>query len=128
MTATVIITSFGELHGSAPRARRPIEVDLSRALRNPHRDPQMRYLTGMDRAVRDHVMSTPGARGYVDDTVERVTRRLAESSGPVEVHVWCRGGRHRSVSIAEETAARLRASGVQATVEHRDIDKPVVQK
>ncbi|WP_372496897.1 RapZ C-terminal domain-containing protein [Streptomyces shenzhenensis] len=34
------------------------------------------------------------------------------------------GGRHRSVAIAEEIAAYLRAGGVE--VEHRHIDRPVL--
>lgn len=131
--ARVLITSFGELHGPAPYAHHPIKVDLASALRNPHHDPKMRHLTGMDQLVRDHVMNTPGAWEYVKDTVERVTLRLKKqkaqgASELVEVHVWCRGGLHRSVSIAEEAAAGLRAVGVQTKIIHRDIDKPVVQK
>ncbi|MGI8313446.1 RapZ C-terminal domain-containing protein [Saccharopolyspora hattusasensis] len=46
----------------APAPDADITLDARRHLRNPHRDPAMRYLTGLDARVRDHVLATPGAR------------------------------------------------------------------
>jgi RNase adapter protein RapZ len=37
--------------------------------------------------------------------------------------VGCTGGKHRSVVIARELAGRLTASGVRATVVHRDLGR-----
>ena len=37
--------------------------------------------------------------------------------------VGCTGGKHRSVAMAEELAARLAATGVDAAVVHRDLGR-----
>ena len=50
------------------------------------------------------------------------------SPGPVTIAVGCTGGRHRSVVIADETARRLRRTGVPAAVTHRDISRPVITR
>lgn len=126
----VIITSYGVLHG-APPAGDMLTVDLSRALRNPHHDPAMKFKTGLDDDVREHVLATPGADEIIDRTVDRIeaARTYGAMHGELtEVGVYCKGGRHRSVAIAEAVAMELRARGIRTEVEHRDIDKPVVQK
>lgn len=107
-----------------------LTVDLSRALRNPHSDPSMRYRTGLDREVRQHVLTTPGARQVIDRTVDRILAAMTyhDALGEVtDVLIYCKGGRHRSVAIAEAVAVELRTMGVNVEVEHRHIDRPVVQ-
>ena len=125
-----VITSYGVLHGLAPEGD-VLTLDLRRALRNPHHDPAMRHLTGLDPAVRDHVLATPGAERLINGAVFRVIAQLEGYAQPrnlrADLHVYCQGGRHRSVAAAEEIARRLRALGVHVEVEHRDIAKPVVQ-
>jgi RNase adapter protein RapZ len=126
----VVITTYGVLHGQAP-AGDALTVDLRTALRNPHRDPAMRYKTGLDPEVREHVLATPGADRIIAHTVERVLAVLHAWADPhnlrSDLHVYCKGGRHRSVAIAEAVADRLRTFGVGVEVEHRDILKPVVR-
>jgi RNase adapter protein RapZ len=125
----VVITTYGVLHGEAPEGD-AVTVDLRRALRNPHQDPAMRYKTGLDPEVRDHVLSTPGADRIIADTVLRILAVLygwAEPQLRSDAHIFCKGGRHRSVAIAEAVATRLRSLGIGVEVEHRDINKPVVQ-
>jgi UPF0042 nucleotide-binding protein len=46
-----------------------------------------------------------------------------ESKRYLTLAVGCTGGKHRSVSMAEELANRLRATGVQTTVTHRDLGR-----
>lgn len=132
MTRHATITTYGVLHGTAPASTPTAAVilDLTTALRNPHHDPAMRYLTGLDDAVRDHVLTTPGAEQIITDTAERITTALAntEPGTPVHAQVYCQGGRHRSVAVAEQLGARLRGAGITVHVHHRDVDKPVVQK
>ncbi|GLU46308.1 RapZ C-terminal domain-containing protein [Nocardiopsis ansamitocini] len=125
----VLITSFGALHQDPPSGD-AITVDLTKALHNPHTDPKMRTLTGLDHAVRRHMETTPGSRAVVERTVDRVLAAMAYHDGHgelTEVHVYCQGGRHRSVWVAEETAAHLRALGIGVEVEHRHIFRGVVQ-
>jgi UPF0042 nucleotide-binding protein len=39
------------------------------------------------------------------------------------VAIGCTGGKHRSVAMAEEVAARLRGAGVDARPDHRDLGR-----
>jgi UPF0042 nucleotide-binding protein len=41
----------------------------------------------------------------------------------VTVAIGCTGGKHRSTSMAEELAIRLRDKGFPSTVLHRDLGK-----
>jgi RNase adaptor protein for sRNA GlmZ degradation len=123
-----IVTSFGYRHGAPPPAT--IVIDVRELLRNPHADPALRHLTGLDPEVRDHVVTTAGASELADDTAALVLRLLPLAGDPafqrVDVALGCAGGRHRSVALAEEIAARLEVAGRGVLVEHRDIDKAVL--
>ncbi|MFI6793700.1 hypothetical protein ACIBG4_40850 [Nonomuraea sp. NPDC050383] len=120
----VTISSFGYGHAPAPTAH--ITLDLRHNLRNPHHDPALRYLTGLNEQVRQHVLDTPGARTLIDHTAA-LTCGLLVAGLPVSIATGCVGGRHRSVAVAEEIAAELREAGAHVHVEHRDIAKPVLQ-
>ena len=39
------------------------------------------------------------------------------------IAIGCTGGKHRSVAMSEEVAARLRALGVDARADHRDLGR-----
>lgn len=126
----VLITSYGMLHGEASQPLQPVapvKLDLTDALRNPHDDPDMRYRTGFDEDVYGHVMSTPGAVDYRVRAVGEVLARIDAGATLVEVHSYCRGGRHRSVALAEAIRAELAAQGIDATHDARDVGKPVIQ-
>jgi UPF0042 nucleotide-binding protein len=125
----VAITSFGYGHGPASQA--DLTIDARRHLRNPHADPAIRYLTGLDPAVRYHVLTTPGARSVVRIAVTFATNLLVDTAAQqfrlVTIAVGCVGGRHRSVAMAEAVTAGLRAHSIAVEVEHRDIHRPVIQ-
>lgn len=125
-----VITTYGSGHGEAPEATAPfIGVDLRTALRNPADDRNMINMTGLDAKVRDHVLSTPGAQEIITDTVGRILAAYTWSGAQnrrQDVMIFCRGGRHRSVAIAEAVAARLRSLGHNVEIEHRDIGKPLL--
>jgi UPF0042 nucleotide-binding protein len=126
---TVEITTYGVLHNDPPRGD-ALSVDLTAALRNPHRDPALRQLTGLDDCVREHVLSTPGAQALIERTVRRLAAVMhagVEPGQPLRLHVYCQGGRHRSVAIAEAVAAELRGWDLTVTVTHRHLTHPVIQ-
>ncbi|WP_157255032.1 RapZ C-terminal domain-containing protein [Nonomuraea typhae] len=126
-TAPVQIISFGYLHDAAPVA--DITIDARRSLRNPHHNPAMVDLTGLDDVVRQHVLDTPGAPGIIARTAN-LARGLIEDLQPgrqVTVATGCAGGRHRAVALAEAIAQTLREHGLAVDVDHRDVAKPVVQ-
>jgi len=129
--AEIEITSYGVLHHDPP-AGDALTVDLTSALRNPHHDPALRYLTGLDAPVREHVLTTPGARALIERTVRRTRALAADAERHGEplllLHIYCQGGRHRSVAVAEAVAQRLLDTGYCATVTHRHIARPVLQR
>ena len=125
--ATVEIASFGFLHADAPEA--DIVIDLRRAFRDPHVNPQMRQLTGHDRLVQRAVLNTPGIRQLLTATTRQVQAYTAgPSAGRIVIGSGCAGGRHRSVVVADQLARRLRRRGHTVTVTHRDLHKPVVNR
>ncbi|SEU46720.1 RapZ C-terminal domain-containing protein [Nonomuraea wenchangensis] len=122
------VISFGFGHEPPPRA--DLVIDVRELLRNPHHDPALREMTGLDEPVRRHVLDTPGALGllhHVAATASALAADLAPQNRTVTVAWGCSGGRHRAAALAEETADLLWASGVNIVhVEHRDVDKPLL--
>jgi UPF0042 nucleotide-binding protein len=118
------IVSFGYKHGL------PLDVDLvfdCRFLPNPHWVDELRPQTGLDSAVRRYVMR----QGETGEFLERLDHLLElllpayvqEGKSYLTLAFGCTGGRHRSVTIAQEVAKLLRARGFDASVTHRDIEK-----
>jgi RNase adaptor protein for sRNA GlmZ degradation len=123
----VTVTSFGYGHSNPPEA--DLTVDARRLLRNPHHDPAMRYLTGLDAPVRDHVLATPGARNLIANIAAAAAALLADTGArQVTLAVGCVGGRHRSVVLAASIADALRGAGLSIRLEHRDVHRPVIQR
>jgi UPF0042 nucleotide-binding protein len=120
----VSIVSFGYKHGI------PLDVDLlfdCRFLPNPHWVDALRPLSGTDEPVRDFVLGQPEATAFLDE-LERLFRLLLpafvrEGKAYLSIGVGCTGGRHRSVVIASELAARLEPLGFSSRVHHRDVDR-----
>lgn len=119
---SILVQSFAFPHGL------PRDADLVfdlRFLRNPHYDLALRPLTGLDRAVAEHVEADPDfpafwARltGFLDPLLPRY---VAEGKKYLTVALGCTGGRHRSVLAAERLAAHFRRSGWQADATHREL-------
>ena len=116
------IVSFGYKYGL------PVDADLvadCRFLPNPHWVPKLRALTGLDADVRDYVLDQPGAEDFLGAYMRVLEISLPgferEGKRYVTLAVGCTGGKHRSVAIAEQIAARLR--GREVTVSHRDLGR-----
>jgi RNase adapter protein RapZ len=119
------VSSFGFKFGPAVEADWVVDA---RFLRNPFWEPELRPLTGLDRPVHDFVWDQEPAREFVDRLVGVLTWTLerAADSGRSRLHlaVGCTGGRHRSVVLACEIAARLRDEGLPVLLRHRDVQRP----
>lgn len=116
------LVSFGFKHGI------PIDVDYVldvRFLPNPHWVEELRDLTGLEDAVRDHVLADPTAQGFLERAGELLAFVIPECVGEgrsyLSIAVGCTGGRHRSVAIVEELARRMTEQGYSPRVAHRDI-------
>jgi UPF0042 nucleotide-binding protein len=119
------VSSFGFKYG--PQAEADWVID-SRILPNPFWEAALRPLTGLDEPVRAFVLGHADSAELIGRSaalLEWVIAR-AQQRGRAAVHVavGCTGGRHRSVVVAVELAARLSATGVAIDVRHRDVHRP----
>jgi UPF0042 nucleotide-binding protein len=84
-------------------------------------------MTGQDAPVRHYVLSQPGATQFLEHYAEllRVVLPGYEREGKrfVTLAVGCTGGKHRSVAIATELAARVADAGADVQVVHRDLGR-----
>lgn len=125
-----VISSYGDGHNDAPRGD-ALRVD-TRPLRNPPEDPAVReymlHSNGLDPRVRDYVLSNPRTEPLIQRSLKRALALLAVAADGrrVDIHVLCGGGKHRSVVVAEELAARLQDAGVGVETEHLHIDRPIL--
>jgi UPF0042 nucleotide-binding protein len=73
------------------------------------------------------VLTQPGAADFIERYVFALepvmTGYLRENRSYATIALGCTGGKHRSVAMAEEIAARLRATGVNANAVHRDLGR-----
>lgn len=121
------IISFGYGHAPAPKA--DLTFDARDHFRDPHVSSALREATGRDPEVIKHVLDTDGVLVFIDSAVIALETLLVTSSKPLLVFaVGCVGGRHRSVVISDQAAVLLRHLGYTVEVEHRDVDKPVLQR
>ena len=120
----IAVMSFGFKYGI------PLDADLvfdMRFLPNPFWIPELRSGNGTDQAVSEYVMSREGAGEFVDRVVDLMQPMIAgyqrEGRRYVTLAVGCTGGKHRSVAVAEELAARLNGEDVATILVHRDLGR-----
>jgi len=120
----VSVVSFGFKYGL------PVDADMvadCRFLPNPHWVPDLAPQTGRDEAVIKYVLSQPGATDFLEAFVHATEIALAgyDRTGRhyVLLAVGCTGGKHRSVVMADEMAARLAKTWPGIEVTHRDLGR-----
>ena len=120
----VSVLSFGFKHGV------PGEADMvldARFLPNPHWEPALRDLTGLDEAVASYVEGQADTGAFLDrvrDLLEFLLPRYEqEGRAYFTVGIGCTGGHHRSVAIAERVGEWLRSCGIPVSVVQRDIER-----
>ena len=119
------IASFAFARGISRTA--DLVFDL-RFIPNPHWVEGLRPLTGEDEAVRKWLELDPAwgeAVARIESLlIDWIPRYWAAGKSYVTVAFGCTGGRHRSVAAAVEVAERLRRSGFDPNVRHRDLASP----
>lgn len=125
------LISFGYKYGL------PVDADLvldCRFIANPHWDPQLRPLSGLDVAVSERVLTSDGVSEFIDRTVAMISSVIPgfirEGKKFVTIAVGCTGGRHRSVAICEALSERLESMPVGEyslliQSSHRDVRRTV---
>ncbi|HUO43828.1 MAG TPA: RNase adapter RapZ [Burkholderiales bacterium] len=118
---TLQFQSFGFKHGI------PLDADLVfdvRCLPNPFYDPQLRPLTGRDRAVVEFLEGNDNVRRMYEDIRGFIENWLpcfiADNRSYLTVAIGCTGGEHRSVYFAEKLARHFGAA-CPVLVRHREL-------
>lgn len=119
---TLTITSFGFARGI------PRDADLvfdMRFLTNPHWQPALRPMTGLQEPVQRYINADPtfeiAFEKIADLLLTLLPRYRHEGKAYLTVAFGCTGGKHRSVFVAEKMAERLRQRGYMPTTTHRDL-------
>jgi UPF0042 nucleotide-binding protein len=119
---SLLFESFGFKNGMPADADFVFDV---RCLPNPHWEPLLRPLTGLDQPVIEFLEGQPEVLAMIADL-----RRLLETWLPrfeasdrsyLTVAIGCTGGQHRSVFIAEALARHFNGMRDYVTVRHREL-------
>ena len=119
----IVVNSFGFGKGL------PLESDLVfdvRFLPNPYFVETLKVLDGRDSDVAEWVLSKDTTREFIrklqDLLLFLLPLYLREGKQYLTISIGCTGGRHRSVTIAEEAARLLREYGYTSVeVRHREL-------
>ena len=126
----ITVLSFGFKYGIPEDSDLVFDV---RFLPNPYYVPELRELTGKDVAVRNYVMDHEESAEFADKVVDLIRflipHYIKEGKNQLVISVGCTGGKHRSVTLAEEIYGRLaEGRGYGIRVEHRDMEKDAYRK
>lgn len=119
----VTIMSFGFKHGI------PADADLVfdvRFLPNPFYLEDLKAKTGNDKEVQDYVMGFPEAEEFMNRLCGMLDfllpNYIKEGKYRLVIAVGCTGGRHRSVTLANELYKRMKNKGSYGIkLFHRDV-------
>lgn len=125
----VTILSFGFKYGIPADSDLVLDV---RFLPNPYYVEGLRAKTGNDVEIQQYVMQFEEAGIFLDklDDLVRflIPHYIDEGKNQLVISIGCTGGKHRSVTLANEIYKRLCAAEGRdygLKIEHRDIDKDV---
>jgi UPF0042 nucleotide-binding protein len=127
-TLSIVVQSFSYKRG-VPRG-----LDLvldTRFLRNPHWDPVLRPLTGLDARVADYVAEDSRYAEFYSRVCGLLKFLLPayaeEGKAHLSIGFGCTGGQHRSVALAETVGNTLAADGWRVSIRHRELEAPAAQ-
>ena len=126
----ITVLSFGFKYGI------PADSDLVfdvRFLPNPYYVEGMRPLSGNDAPVRDYVMGFETAQVFAEKLEDMIRflipNYISEGKHQLIISIGCTGGKHRSVTLANELYRRLsNAKDYGIRIEHRDLEKDAIRK
>ncbi len=123
----ITILSFGFKHGI------PADADLVfdvRFLPNPFYIDELKYKTGNDQEVQDFVMGFDEAHVFIDKLTDMIQflipNYVKEGKYQLVIAIGCTGGKHRSVTLANQLYDRMRkVAGYGLKITHRDLGQGI---
>jgi len=121
----IAVLSFGFKYGV------PLEADLLidvRFMPNPYFIPKLKNLNGKDEQVKQFVKRAPDTQKFLEKYLSLLEYLIPlyekEGKSYLTIAVGCTGGRHRSVTIAEDISNHIKKLNRKITLTHRDIEQP----
>ena len=121
---SLVFRSFGFKHGV------PVDTDFVfdlRCLPNPHWEPKLRPLTGLNQEVENYLDDQPMVIemfGELSGLLKRwIPRFEANERIYMTIGIGCTGGQHRSVYMAEKLARYFRDRFENVLVRHRELER-----
>lgn len=123
----ITVLSFGFKNGI------PADADLVfdvRFLPNPFYIDELKHKTGNDKEVQDYVMSFPEASAFLEKLIDMldflIPNYIKEGKHQLVIGIGCTGGKHRSVTLANELYTGIKERGNYGVkLYHRDIKQGV---
>lgn len=124
----ITVMSFGFKHGI------PVDADLVfdvRFLPNPFYIDELKTKTGNDKEVQDYVMSFKESEEFLDKLLDMIQflipNYVNEGKYQLVIAIGCTGGKHRSVTLANELYNRMKDKGDYGLkLYHRDVTQQVI--
>ncbi|MBQ9765085.1 MAG: RNase adapter RapZ [Lachnospiraceae bacterium] len=122
----VTLLTFGYKYGIPNDADLVFDV---RFLPNPYYVEGLKSLTGNDKEVRDYVMGFEVSKIFLDKMEDMlkflIPNYILEGKNQLVICIGCTGGKHRSVTLANEIYKNFLNNelGYGIKVEHRDIER-----
>lgn len=121
----VNIVSFGFKNGILADADLVFDV---RFLPNPFYIDELKQKTGNDKEVQDYVMSFDESHVFLNKLVDMINflipNYITEGKYQLVIGVGCTGGKHRSVTLANELYKQLKGKGNYGLkISHRDVEQ-----
>ncbi len=121
----VTVLSFGFKHGIPSDADLVMDV---RFLPNPFYIEELKYKTGNDREVQEYVMGFEEAEAFMAKLTDMlhflIPNYVKEGKYRLVIAIGCTGGKHRSVTLANELYRRMKDKGKYGMkLYHRDVSR-----
>lgn len=120
---SLVLRSFGYKHGV------PADVDFvfdARCLPNPHWEPDLRKLTGLDNEVIEFLDAEPLVHEFYRQIEQFlatwIPRYGADNRSYLSIAIGCTGGQHRSVYLIERLAKDLGEQFRGIVTRHRELE------
>jgi len=118
------VQSFGFKYGIPRDADLVFDV---RFLPNPFYVSELKEHTGLEKSVADFVLKYPQTKEFIsklEDMLQMlIPHYIEEGKTELVIGIGCTGGKHKSVTIANQISDRLQHKNFKSIVRHRDVSK-----
>ncbi|QUH30126.1 RNase adapter RapZ [Vallitalea guaymasensis] len=120
----ITVLSFGFKYGIPSDADLVFDV---RFIPNPFYIPELKEKSGNEKEIKDYVLKWDVSNKFIDKLDDMINflipNYIQEGKNQLVIAIGCTGGKHRSVTLANELYNRLLKQDYSTNIYHRDIEK-----